>query len=185
MIKEMKNSVQKTVFTGVLAALLAVLSQISIPLPSGVPITLQTFSVALCGFVLGPVMGTAAVAVYLALGAVGLPVFAGFSGGFGVFVNLTGGFLWGFLPMAFVTGVGAKLQNKFLSISMGIAGMFICHVCGIVQFAIVMDMPLIQAFLVASAPYLIKDIISVGLAYFVALGVSMGLRKAGMGVQHE
>ena len=48
---------QRTVLTGVFAALLAVLSQIAIPLPTGVPITLQTFAVALCGYVLGPGMG--------------------------------------------------------------------------------------------------------------------------------
>lgn len=57
---ELKNSMQKSVITGVMAALLAVLSLISIPLPIGVPITLQTFGVALCGFMLGPALGTAA-----------------------------------------------------------------------------------------------------------------------------
>ena len=62
---------QRTVLTGVFAALLAVLSQIAIPLPTGVPITLQTFAVALCGYVLGPGMGALSVGVYLALGAAG------------------------------------------------------------------------------------------------------------------
>ena len=54
---EVQNKVRKIVMTGVFAAMLAVLSQISFPLPSGIPVTLQTFAVALCGFVLGPRLG--------------------------------------------------------------------------------------------------------------------------------
>lgn len=57
-----------------------VLSQIQIPMPSGVPVTMQTFGVALCACVLGWKMGTASVAVYLLLGSFGVPVFAGLSG---------------------------------------------------------------------------------------------------------
>ena len=65
-----KNKLQKMVMVAVFAAVMAVLSQISIPLPTGVPVTLQTFAVALCGYVLGVGMGGSALAVYLALGAV-------------------------------------------------------------------------------------------------------------------
>lgn len=85
-----KNRLHKMVMVGVFAAVMAVLSQISIPLPTGVPVTLQTFAVALCGYVLGVQMGGLALAVYLAIGAVGLPVFAGFSGGIGAFAGVTG-----------------------------------------------------------------------------------------------
>ena len=69
-----KNTIRRVVMTGMMAALLAVMSQMQIPLPTGVPVTLQTFAVALCGYLLGPAMGTLAVGVYLALGAVGVPV---------------------------------------------------------------------------------------------------------------
>ena len=75
------------VLTGMMAAILAVLSQISIPLPSGVPITMQTFAVALAGFTLGIWQGSASVLIYLLLGLIGVPVFAGFSGGPGSFVS--------------------------------------------------------------------------------------------------
>lgn len=178
---EQKNSVQKTVLTGVMAALLAVLSQISIPLPSGVPVTLQTFAVALCGYFLGPVMGTAAVGVYLALGAVGVPVLAGFSGGLGYFLGVTGGFLWGFLPMAILCGLGIKVGNKVLAIVLGLAGLAVCHLFGCVQFALVMNTSFIEAFSIASLPYLIKDVVSVGLAYLAAVGFAATLKKAGLG----
>ncbi len=180
MAADTKNKTRKMVLTGVLAALLAVLSQISIPLPSGVPITLQTFAAALCGYVLGPKLGTLSVAVYLALGAVGLPVFAGFSGGVGVFAGMTGGYLWGFLPMALLCGLGAKTGKRLAAIPMGIGGMALCHLCGTLQFALVMEVSPWTAFLTASAPYLVKDVISVALAFGTAQAVAFSLKKAGV-----
>ena len=141
MILNTKSTVQKTVMTGVMAAVLAVLSQISIPLPGGVPLTLQTFAVALCGYLLGPALGSAAAAVYLALGASGLPAFAGFSGGIGCFLGPTGGFLWGFLPFALLCGLGIKSEKKPLALALGAVGLASCHLAGVLQFAAVMNPP--------------------------------------------
>lgn len=175
---EPKKRILKIVLTGVCAALLAVLSQISIPLPTGVPVTLQTFAVAVCGYLLGPVWGTASVLVYLALGAVGLPVLAGFSGGFGYFIGMTGGFLWGFLPMAWLCGLGTKLGNRAAAVALGLGGLAVCHLLGAGQFALVTSMPLPQALLAVSVPYLIKDAVSVVLAYLAAVAVTASLKRA-------
>ena len=173
-----KNKLQKIVVTGVMAALLIVLSQISIPLPTGIPVTLQTLAVALCGYVLGPVLGTLSVGVYLALGAVGLPVFAGFSGGLGSFVGMTGGYLWAFLPMAFLCGLGARRGGKAWALLLGALGLVVCHLCGAFQFAAVMSLSPWQAFLTASAPYLIKDALSLVLAYGAAEALLYALKRA-------
>ncbi len=175
---EFKSPIQKTVMTGVCAALLAVLSQISIPLPTGVPITLQTFAVALCGYILGPALGALSVLVYLALGAIGLPVFAGFSGGIGAFAGMAGGFLWGFLAQAALCGLGMRLQNRILAIALGIAGLLACHVCGVVQFAFLSSTGFLPSALAVSVPYLVKDILSVALAYFASLAVLLSLKRA-------
>ena len=110
-----------------------------------------------CGFALGPGLGTAAVGVYLALGAVGIPVFAGFSGGIGSFVGMTGGYLWAFLPMAFLCGLGARQKNRALALTVGFLGLVVCHLCGSFQFALVSAVSPWNAFLLASAPYLLKD----------------------------
>ena len=75
-----QSSIQKVVMTGMLAAVMAVMSQIQFPLPSGVPVTMQTFAMALAGYILGWRYGLASTVVYILLGAVGVPVFAGFSG---------------------------------------------------------------------------------------------------------
>lgn len=173
-----KSRLHRMVVAGVFAALLAVLSQISIPLPTGIPVTLQTFAVALCGFALGPGLGAAAVGVYLALGAVGVPVFAGFSGGIGSFVGMTGGYLWAFLPMAFLCGLGARQKNRALALTVGFGGLAVCHLCGSFQFALVSAVSPWNAFLLASAPYLLKDAASLVVAYLAAAAILRSLEKA-------
>lgn len=173
-----KSRLHRMVVAGVFAALLAVLSQISIPLPTGIPVTLQTFAVALCGFALGPGLGAAAVGVYLALGAVGVPVFAGFSGGIGSFVGMTGGYLWAFLPMAFLCGLGARQKNRALALTVGFGGLAVCHLCGSFQFALVSAVSPWNAFLLASAPYFLKDAASLVVAYLAAAAILRSLEKA-------
>lgn len=165
-----KNAVQNMVLVGAFTAILAVLSQLSIPLPSGVPVTLQTFAVALCGFALGAKTGTLAVAVYLLLGAIGIPVFAGFMGGVGVFVGVTGGFLWGFLLLAVLCGTQ--------KIPLAALGLIACHALGIIQFAIVAKTPLLQSAVLVSVPYLLKDALSLVAAYLAARAVRRGLTAA-------
>ena len=175
-----KNRLHKMVMVGVFAAVMAVLSQISIPLPTGVPVTLQTFAVALCGYVLGVQMGGLALAVYLAIGAVGLPVFAGFSGGIGSFAGVTGGFLWGFFLMSLLCGLGAQQGRKWLALVLGLVGLAVCDLCGALQFSVVMSTSLPRALLTACLPYLVKDVISVVVGYFAAQAVLYALKKSRM-----
>ena len=161
-----KNITKKITFVGLMTAVIAVLSQIAIPLPSGVPITLQTFAVALTGYMLSYKYGSAAVVTYILLGAVGVPVFSGLKGGAGVLFVVTGGFIFGFLPMAFLCGLSSKMK-QIPALLMGLAGLFVCHALGTVQFYFISGEPFIAAFLKVSAPYLIKDIISLIAAYYV------------------
>ena len=175
-----REKITNIVMVGVFAAVLAVLSQISFPLPSGIPVTLQTFAVALCGYALGCKRGTLAVLVYIVLGAVGLPVFANFPGGFGSLVGLAGGYTYGFLPMAALCGLGTKMPHRVLAIVLGVAGLAACHLCGTIQFGMISGNGPWAAFLVASVPYLVKDIVSVAAAYGVATALSFALKKSGI-----
>ena len=168
------------VCTGMFAALLSILSQISVPFPSGVPVTLQTFAVALTGFVLSWKLGAASTLVYILMGAVGVPVFSGFLGGVQVLVNYTGGFIWGFIGMAVLCGLAAEKSNKVLVALLSLAGLSACHIFGVVQFMLVMKMGFVESFLLASAPYIIKDIISVILAYVLGSQIRKRLLKAGL-----
>lgn len=178
-MKDRRSSTQMIVLTGMFAAVLAVLSQISFPLPSGVPVTLQTFAVALAGFVLGWKYGLACTAVYILLGAVGVPVFAGFCGGLNVLVGMTGGFIWGFLFMVAACGY-AYSRNYVVRIVLPLVGLAICHLLGVLQFMAVMGMGFGESFVLVSVPYLVKDVLSVVLGYFVAKAIHRGLSAAGM-----
>ena len=94
-MKKSKLTTKQIVLTGMMTAVLAVLSIVTIPLPTGVPVTLQTFAMAFCGYVLGWKLGGASSALYLILGAIGVPVYAGMSGGFGALLGPAGGFRCG------------------------------------------------------------------------------------------
>ncbi|MDO4344178.1 MAG: biotin transporter BioY [Eubacteriales bacterium] len=180
MEKGKKLSTRSLIFVGMFAAVLAVLSQLSIPMPSGVPITLQTFAVALTAYVLGWKLGTAATVVYVLVGAVGVPVFANFSGGAGVLVGMTGGFIWGFIFMVLLCGLGLVQKNKILLVVLSAAGLAVCHLLGIFQFMAVMGMGFVPAAMAVSVPYLIKDVASVIAAYFVALAIRRALSAANL-----
>ncbi len=179
-VKKKHTSAQKLVLVGMFAALLAVLSQLSIPMPTGVPITLQTFAVALTGYVLGWKLGTAATLIYLLIGAAGMPVFSNFSGGPGAFAGMTGGFLWGFVVMTFLCGAGMEQKNKIALSGFSIAGLAACHLLGIWQFMFVTDLAFIPAAMAASVPYLVKDAVSLIAAYIAAKMVRKALRAAGI-----
>ena len=104
-------SVRDICYAGLFAAVIAVMAQISIPMPLGVPMTMQTFAITLAAVVLGSRLSAIATLVYLALGAVGVPVLANFSGGFDKFVGPTGGFLISFPLMAYIIGLGVEHRN--------------------------------------------------------------------------
>ena len=164
-----KDMVQIAMFT----AVVAVLSHIAIPMPSGVPVTLQTLAVALCGYVLGSKKGAVSLLVYALLGAVGAPVFANFKGGLGAIAGPTGGFIWGFIFMAFLCGLGIESKHKWLAVVLGIAGVLVCHACGAAQFAIIKGNGFWSSALLVSVPYLVKDFLSV----IIALGAAALIRS--------
>ena len=94
----------------VMAALLCVAGPMSVSI-GPIPLSLASFAVYLAGAVLGAKRGTLAVAIYLLLGLVGVPVFSGFSGGFQKLVGVTGGYLAGYLPCALITGLAVKPES--------------------------------------------------------------------------
>lgn len=166
--------------TSVLVSLIVVCSQLAIPFPTGVPITLQTFAIALCGFVLGEKKSILAIGVYLLLGVIGIPVFANFKGGPGVLLGLTGGFLWGFFLLAFFCGLSLRFkradgkQNRGAAILLCGVGLMLCHGLGVLQFYFLSGNSLLQSFCIASLPYILKDAISILLAGL------LGKRLSGM-----
>jgi len=107
----MNAKIKDMCYIALMAAVICVISPYEIPLEP-VPISLATFAVYLAGAVLGFKKGTAAVCIYLLLGAVGVPVFAGFTSGFAKFTGPTGGYLIGYLPCVAITGIGVDLLGE-------------------------------------------------------------------------
>ena len=99
-----KDNVRSITYIALCASIMAVLSQLAIPI-GAVPLTIQTFVVSLIGFFLGGKRGLASVILYIAIGAVGAPVFANLQGGFFVLIGYTGGFIWGYMPFFCMCGL--------------------------------------------------------------------------------
>lgn len=170
------SRIHKYIYAGLFAAVLAVLSQLAIPIPGAVPLTLQTFGVALCAYVLGWKLGTLAYLVYFLLGLAGVPVFSNFTGGIGKLFGTTGGFLIGFFLLSVGCGLFSHYRRTYrmrknepaLSLLFGVLGLLSCHLLGILQVSLLTKSSFVASFLLVSAPYLIKDLISVIAAFFLA-----------------
>lgn len=135
----MKISTKTIVTVGMFTAVLSVLSILTIPMPTGVP------------------------------------VFAGMTGGPSWLAGYSGGFIWGFIFLTMLCGVGMAQKQIWLRVLLGLAGLAVCHLLGVIQFAIVAATPFPAAFVAVSVPYIVKDVISVVGAYLVAIPIRKAL----------
>ena len=125
--------------TAVMAALICIAGPVSLFI-GPIPLSLATFAVYMAGAVLGPKRGTAAVGLYLLIGIAGVPVFSGFSGGFQKLAGVTGGYLAGYLPCAFLTGIGTEKADAgnagWIRPVMMAAGTAVLYLTGTIWFMI-------------------------------------------------
>lgn len=171
-----------TVYIAFFAALIAVCSWISIP--SEVPFTLQTFAVCVSVGLLGGKRGTVAVLVYIFLGLVGVPVFAGFKGGVAALAGVTGGYIVGFIFTALVMWLFEKIFGKkivSLTVSM-ILGLAVLYLFGSVWFMILYtkntgSIGFTAVLLKCVVPYMIPEVIKVSLAVFLTAKLSKFVKK--------
>lgn len=132
-----RGATYSIVLTALFAALTAVFSQISIPI-GPVPINLALLSVFVAGGLLGVKRAMISQVIYVLLGAVGVPVFAGFKGGFQAIAGPTGGYIIGYILAAGVVALICALWNKkvvALAVSM-VAGLIVCYAFGTAWFII-------------------------------------------------
>lgn len=159
----------------------ALAAQIVIPI-GPVPITAQTFAVLLTGALLGSRLGAAAMIVYLAEGAVGLPFFYGGHGGVGHLLGQTGGYLVAFPAAAFITGAFAEngWDKRFVTAVAAMAvGSVVVLLTGWVWFSLLTNTPLPIAFKLSVAPHIVGDVIKILLAAAVLpTGWALLRRKA-------
>jgi biotin transport system substrate-specific component len=150
------------VLSAVFAAVIAAASLIAIPIAaSPVPVTLQVFAVLLVSSVLRPRAASSSVLIYLALGALGLPVFSGGIGGLAVMIGPRGGYLVGFLAASIVVSHMVSRPNPSLA-RMGVAmclGLVVIYALGVMQLAAVARLTLGQAVIVGVVPFIPLDLV--------------------------
>ncbi|MBU0927238.1 MAG: biotin transporter BioY [Spirochaetes bacterium] len=163
----MKRDALRLVLVSLFAAMISVGAVFSLPLPPPLlPVTLAVFFSLLAGLMLGPAWGLAATGLYLALGSVGLPVFANGAGGIGQFAGPSGGFLLGYAAAAAAAGLVADRRSwGFARALLGaLAGVAVLYALGLPWFRAVLDarpdkdVSMVTAFLIM-APYLAGDVV--------------------------
>ena len=168
-----KTKTYDLAYIAIFAVLIAICSWISIPMT--VPFTLQTFGVFMAVGVLGGKRGSLAVLVYILLGAIGVPVFAGFKSGVAVLLGTTGGYLIGFLCTAliywlFTSLLGNKFIVKLIALLLGLA---ICYAFGTAWYMVVymkstgtIGLATVLGWCVT--PFVIPDLVKLAVAFIIS-----------------
>ena len=174
-----KNKIYLLSTTAVMTAVTCVLAPLSIPI-GPVPISFTNLAIYLSLYLLGWKMGTMSLLMYLLIGAIGVPVFSGFSGGLGKLLGPTGGYIIGFIPMAILAGmVIEKCRSCIAQFAAMALGMSICYTLGTAWFCILMDTGVSAALGMCVFPFVPADIGKIVIAMIVGPSLRKRLRKAG------
>ena len=150
--------------------------------PPLVPFTMQTFAVFFTLLLLGGKRGTLSVLVYLLLGAAGVPVFSHFTGGAGVLLGPTGGYLIGFLLTGLIYLAAEQLSDRRLLAAALPAGLLVCYAFGTAWFLVVYTrtkgaVSVGTALTWCVLPFVIPDLAKLWLAHFLAARVRSAVRS--------
>ena len=177
----MKLSIKKMTLIAIMASLMTVCSWLTIP--AIVPFTMQTFAVFCSLLLLGGKFGLTAIVLYLFMGCIGLPVFAGFRGGIAHIVGLTGGYLIGFIFSAVLYLLLEPLFPKFpkLRLAALLGGLILCYLVGTIWFQVVFsargDSYSFGAVLsICVFPYVIPDLLKLAVAYHISNRIRKEIR---------
>ncbi|MDR0818506.1 MAG: biotin transporter BioY [Oscillospiraceae bacterium] len=170
----MSSNVQNITKTAVFAALICVVAPFSVPI-GAIPISLATLAVYLAAGTLGKKLGTLAVAVYILIGAVGLPVFSGFGSGLPKLLGVTGGFIVGYIPLAFITGCFSG-SNVLRPIGM-VLGTIALYALGTIWFMLTTNSGVVYSLTVCVLPFLLGDAAKIVIASALSPALTAALSK--------
>jgi biotin transport system substrate-specific component len=161
------------IYASMFGAMTAIGAWLMIPFPL-VPLTLQTLFLSLAAALLGGYLGALSQIIYISLGVIGLPVFAGGKAGFGVLMGPTGGYLAGFIVGAYIMGKLIERRDRpgfaWISLSM-FAGLLVIYVLGVAQLMMVAQLSLGKAVAVGVLPPLPGDILKILAATIITLKI--------------
>ena len=180
-MKDKKLTTYQMAFTAVMAAMLCVLGPLTVPI-GAIPISLANFVICLAAWLLGPRFGTLSVAIYLVIGLVGVPVFSGYGAGIAKVAGPTGGYLVGYLLLAFIGGlVIEKSKGQPVLSALGlIAGDAACYVLGTAWFVFQMQCELSYALAVCVYPFIALDLAKIVVSCIVGALLRKRLEQAGV-----
>ncbi|EHQ88204.1 hypothetical protein DesyoDRAFT_1032 [Desulfosporosinus youngiae DSM 17734] len=168
---ETNNSLRRMVYAAMFGALTAIGSLIVIPLQP-LPITLQTLFTGLAGVLLGGATGALSQIVYVLLGVIGLPVFAGGKAGLGTLMGPTGGYLIGFIIGAYVIGKLVEARKEpglvWLGFSL-VVGNLVIYALGVAQLSFVAHLSVAKALMVGVVPFIIGDLLKLVATVLISL----------------
>jgi biotin transport system substrate-specific component len=152
----------------------ALLAQVSVPVPgSPVPVTGQTLAVVLTAASLGPARGVSVQVVYILAALVGLPFYSEASGGWDVVVGATGGYVFGFIPAAYLIGLAARhgADRRFrTSVPLFVAGQAVVFAVGVPWLALATGMSAAQALEAGFYPFILGGLVKAAVAAAVLGG---------------
>lgn len=152
--------------------------------PSIVPFTLQTFAIFLCLNILGAKKGIISILIYIFLGVVGLPVFSGFNGGIGALLNVTGGYIIGFIFSALIYGLITssfhKKPRKIINLIASFMGLIVCYIFGTLWYILLFikngdTISFMSALTICVLPFIIPDILKI----LLSVTISGKIKKIG------
>jgi len=181
MEKTQKINTRQLTLIGVMAAVTCILGPLSLPI-GVVPISLTNLAIYFAIYALGGKRGTLSYIVYLFIGLVGLPVFSGFSGGVPKLFGPTGGYLIGFVFMAFISGIFIdKFSNKIYMCFLGmVLGTIVTYIFGTAWLAYEAHMPFNKALAVGVLPFIPGDIVKITIASLIGPQIKKRLISAGL-----
>jgi biotin transport system substrate-specific component len=158
------QDLHKLVWTALLAALVAAGAYLVVPI-GPVPVSMQGLFIALAGLVLGPWRGAACLLLYLAVGAAGLPVFAGGTSGLGVLMGPTAGYLYGFVGMAALAGLATGGTGRMISLVrgflFGVLGLGATYLGGLSWLVFSLEMTWTKALVAGFYPFILWDFLKI------------------------
>lgn len=183
------TGVRKMAVIAMMTAVLCILCPFSLPV-GPVPVTLGVFAVFLSAFCLPPAEAVTACALYLLLGLTGLPVFAGYTAGPARLFGPTGGYLTGYLFLAFLTSLFVRIAGRnvpegtlfarriLLQTAGMVLGLFACYFFGTAWFCIQNKMAVAEALAICVLPFLVFDAGKIAAALLCGNALRSALRRA-------
>ena len=166
--------------TAMLTALLCIFGPLTLPL-GPVPLSLTTGVLMGMALLLGGARASLCCGVYLLMGLVGLPVFAGFTGGVGALLGPTGGFLLAYLPMTALCGyVCARQENRMIQLCAFLAGTALLYLTGTAWYCLQTGAEVTAALTVCVLPFLPGDALKIAAVLTLGNAIRTRLKKVGM-----